>query len=278
MENKALQTASNDSLEQLEQRKKEYIGLISNDEEKEFVDCFFLTPIRDSSVKVISKVIHEITELRLFVGAIKDVDSKQIQFEAQTIAKNYSFLTLEEIQLAFKLFSQNKLMPLDRVLNYPNFSSLFISQIINSYIEYRQDLINQLNNRKKPLIEYKPSAIEQEEDMRYMIEEVHKLINEGTYYIVLLNTVFNFLYRTKRINPTKEELYEASRYADKKYLAKKATQTAQVADLLSGNHKPKNKEHCIETFTREFCLIKYFKIKPLSEILNEITENDFNKQ
>lgn len=262
-------------LEQFNQRKSEYLELTTNEEEKTFLDVFFSMPIKDLSVNVISKVIESITELRLFVGAIKDVAPEQIQFEAQTIVKNYPFLTLDEIALAFKLFTQNKLLPLDRILNYPNFSSLFISQIINSYIEYRAALIDTLNNRKKPQIEYKPSPVEQAEDMRYMIREVNKLINEGEYYIVLLNTVFNYLYRTNKITPTKDELYQASRYADDKYLNKKRSENTRIADIEFGFHKSKDKEHCIETFTREYCLIKYFESKPIEEILKDVNENDF---
>lgn len=277
MENKPQRIPSKNLPEQYTRHKNEYIELTTNNDEKEFVHCFFLVPIKESSIKVIPKVIEAITNLRLFVGAIKDVDAKQIQIEAQTIVQNYSFLTLEEISLAFKLFTQNKLIPLDRILNYPNFSSLFISQIINSYIDYRAELIDALNNRKKPLIEYRPSATEQASDMRYMIQEVHKLITQKEYYIVLLNTVFNYFYRTKKIAPTKDELYEASRYADEKYLNKKHKQNTRIADIEFGFHKAKDKDHCIETFTREYCLIKYFANKPLEEILNDVTENDFKK-
>lgn len=275
--NKALQTHSKNLPEQSKQLKNDYLKLTTNEEEKEFLDCFFLTPIKDSSVAILPKVIEDVTQLRLFVGAIKDVDSKQIQFEAQTIVKNFPFLTLDEISLAFKLFTQNKLMPLDRVLNYPNFSSLFISQIINSYIEYRRALIDELKNRKKPQIEYRPSAAEQAQDMKYMINEVANLIKTKQYYIVILNTVFNFLYRIGRLKPSQEDIYNGAKYADDKYAVGRSSRIVRLDDVLTGNHVSGDKEHMLETFTREYCLKRYFASKPLSEILNEVTENDFNK-
>ena len=277
MENKALQAPSKNSLKQYKERKKEYLEITTNEEEKEFLNCFFLETIKNSTAKIISKIIDEITALRLFVGAIKDVDPTQIQFEADAIVKNYPFLTLDEIALAFKLFTQNKLIPLATILNYPNFSSLFISQIINSYIEYRMVLIAQLDERKKPQIEYKPSVAEKIADMRYLITEVHRLMNEDAYYVLMLNTVFNFFYRTKRIVPSQEELHRASRYADDKYLTKRATQNTLLADIASGNYKPKDRNHCVETFTREYCLKQYFESKPMEDILNDVNENDFNK-
>ena len=245
--------------------------MAQTDEEKGFLDCFFTLPVKSLPTSAIRRVVQEVTNLRMFVGAIKDVASEQIQFEAQTVVQNYSFLTLEEIALARRLFTQNKLIPLNTILNYPNFNSLFISQILNSYIDYRKVLLDELNRRKKPLIEYKPSATQQVKDMQYMVEEVFKAIEQDQYYILLLNTVFNYFYRTKKIAPMQDELYEASRYADKKYLDKKASQTGLLGDMSIG----RDKDHLLQTFTREWCLKKHFFGKQLSDILNEIKEDEF---
>lgn len=263
---------------QLEKQRATYLNLTTNDAEKNFVLAFMgeTAIIKDAPLLQSNEyLVKKISELRLFMGTTKDVDSKQLKFESDCVRNNYSFLRLEEIDLAFTLFKQGKLLPLKDLPNYPNFSSLFVSQILNAYVLIRANMIDTLSKRNlyeetKKL----PEPQHQVTDMQYMITQVAKELKENVNYSFLLNTVYAYLYRTQKISPTQQDIDAACKYADRKYLIYTQTRSTTLDDIMNGLNG-KDKAYLLETYARECFLKFFFDQTDLQKILDSVVISDF---
>jgi hypothetical protein len=200
--------------------------------------------------------------------------ARELTLISQFVVSNYSNLTTDEISLAIDLSLTNKLDCDVRTFN--SFSPMYVSRILNAYIEYRQQLYDEIYERKvreeeKKKIEEKPSPEKRMVSMKDLILyfwEQYK--GEG-----VVNDHFNILYdyfkRTNQFNLTKELIDEALEYGKEM----SETHVANYFTDLLSKEKP-NKENITKRFARNYCVQKKFsEIEDIDTIVSKVTINHF---
>lgn len=112
----------------------------------------------------------------LTIGKREELLPQIIVLIGKYIIEYYPQITLSEIKLAIDLSVMGKLNVGAEC--YDNFSPMYVSKILNSYLEYKGQLVNELNKKKAKLEqnEYKP--IPQSELDLLMIENIKKCFSD----------------------------------------------------------------------------------------------------
>jgi len=200
--------------------------------------------------------------------------ARELALISQFIISNYANITTDEISLAIDLSLTNKLDVDVRTFN--SFSPMYVSRILNAYIEYRQQLYDEIYERKvrdeaKKKMEEKPSPEKRMVSMKDLILyfwEQYK--NEGEVKD-LFNVLYDYFKRTNQLNLTKELIDEAMEYGKEKsenYVSNHYT------DIL-GKEKT-DKEYFRKRFARNYCVQKKFsECEDIDIIVSKVTINHF---
>lgn len=226
----------------------------------------------------VNKLIDVLAKWRWMSGInAYNQDENEIGQELALISKfilsNYSTISLDEISLAIDLSLTDKLNVDVRTFN--TFSPMYVSRILNAYLEYKRRLYNDMMDRKdranaKKELEKKATP---QEKMEAMVDLIHYFYeqykSEGTINDYF-NTLYNYLRRTKRLNPSKEVVEEAMEYG--KSMAKEHINSFFGKGIA--DEKP-NKENIEKRFARNYCVQKYFDGVDINEVTSTIKINEF---
>jgi len=173
-------------------------------------------------------------------------------------------ITLKEISLAIKLSLQNKLSV--DVECYGNFSPLYISKILNSYLDYSQETMQNINWRKKSYDNMLPPP-KDERTYEQKVESTKKVIlfysdwvkTKDTYVGDYNNVIWEFLKRLGKLDPTKVNLEEAEQWADDRIKLESITTQAKVFSKLSYEKKENEFKKFRKLYGRYFVMKKIFR-------------------
>ena len=252
--------------------------------------------IRDFDENDTKELIDVISKWRYYTGCTKDVTAQDFVVIAMFIGKNWDNLTLDEINLIIDLSMVGKLNV--DANTYGNFSPMYVSRIIQAYLDYKKELLLEILQRRdeheqKELAEHstKPIPEESMENMIYIIKAEYERYNQHSVVSDPFNIVFNFLKRTKRLVIDKELTNQALEYANR--MAKTALieqtlsengQIREISAVMSDdeyrlNDKQKeNKDNLVKRYARNYCVEKYFSIKNIDEIIESITLKEFQDE
>ena len=189
-------------------------------------------------------------------------------------------ITLKEISLAIKLSLQNKL-GVD-VECYGNFSPLYISKILNSYIDYSKETMQNIGWRKKSYDNMLPPP-KDERTYEQKVEAIKKVIlfysdwvkTKDTYVGDYNNVIWEFLKGLGMLDPTKVNLEEAEQWADDRIKLESITTQAKVFSKLSYEKKELEFKKFRKLYGRYYVMKKIFReIENVQEFINNI----YNKQ
>ena len=173
-------------------------------------------------------------------------------------------ITLKEISLAIKLSLQNKLSV--DVECYGNFSPLYISKILNSYLDYSQETMQNINWRKKSYDNMLPPP-KDERTYEQKVEATKKVIlfyadwvkTKDTYVGDYNEVVWEFLKGLGMLDPTKVNLEEAEQWADDRIKLESITTQAKVFSKLSHEKKELEFKKFRKLYGRYYVMKKIFR-------------------
>jgi len=190
------------------------------------------------------------------------------------IQNNYSYLTPQELNTAIELSLTDKLN-ID-VKTYNSFSPMYISRILNAYIDYRKLVFNQVNERKnKEILQIElDSPVTAEFKMSEMIELI-RYIHQQYIETGKVNDVFNVLYnyfkRTNRIVLDKLIIAEAMAYGKKQM----EIHLNETYGLNLKSRETPDTDLITKRFARNYCVDKYFQGLNLEILISSIKLNEF---
>ena len=124
------------------------VGFTRNETEKRF-----LSSLNDKTIEYYktkedyTRLIQVVTKWRIMLGLSKDMSEEELKINVQFIKNSYGKLTTKEIELAMDLSLQGRLGVDPQP--YGNFSPLYISKILNAFVEKHDEQINALLQRKR---------------------------------------------------------------------------------------------------------------------------------
>lgn len=185
-------------------------------------------------------------------------------------------ITIKEISLAIKLSLQNKL-GVD-IECYGNFSPLYISKILNAYIDYSKETMQNISWRKKSYESMLPPP-KDERTYEQKVESTKKVIlfyadwvkTKDTYVGDYNNVIWEFLKRLGLLDPNKVNLEEAEQWADDRIKLESITTQAKVFSKLSHEKKEIEFKKFRKLYGRYFVMKKIFReIENVQDWLNNI--------
>jgi hypothetical protein len=203
----------------------------------------------------------------------EDDIAQELILISKFLIENYPKLNLEEISLAINLSLTNKLNVDVRTFN--SFSPMYISRILNAYLDYKRSIYNELRERQERInskneLEKKATP---EDRLFAMRELLHHFYDEYKSIGVVndyFNVLYNFLRKTKRLNPSKEIVDKAMKYGESKC---NEHINSYFANAI-GNDKP-DKQLIIKRFARNYCVQNLFDTINIDELASNLNYMEF---
>lgn len=244
-------------------------------------DSYKLSEAR-TNIPVSNAIRATVTKWRFQTGSGRDLDEQgnQLNIESTFLVENYPSLTVHELDWCVLLFTTRKL-PLDykRYPNYPNFTMMFMAEILDAFIVYKDNLakaIVQKMDKDRPIS--KPTPKQNRDAMIWMIQHVKEQLDKNLDYVYLLNEVYNYLRRTKKLLINQIMIDAAKKFAQEKYTRVKSDDNILVKfirnDFLSKNEK----DNIQQLFAREHCVRWYLQTHKMDAIEKSVTEKEFHEK
>jgi hypothetical protein len=264
-----------------QKQKTSLLEVVKNQEEYDFVNAMATMPLnmmKELEPKTHESVIDLLGKWRWMSGVSSvNQDEDEIATELALISKfvmnNYDSLSLEEISLAIDLSLVDKLNCDVRTFN--TFSPMYVSRILNAYIEYRRRMYNELSllkerKEEEKELSRKPTPQERRDGMVEFIQYLYDKHKANEEFEDLFSTVFFFLKRTNRITLSKEDISEALEYGN--HRANEYVLTHFDKALKS--EKP-DKENLKKRFARHYSLQKFFDRIDINALISSIETKEF---
>lgn len=210
------------------------------------------------------------------LGLTGKISDKDIYALTKLTKELFPNLTVKDIQLAIKLSLQNKL-GVD-VECYGNFSPLYISRILNAYIDFYKEKMQEIVWRKKsmqnmlePPKEEKPYE-ERLKSMKGVILYYGNWVKNNDSYIGdYNNSVWEFFKRLGLVTPDKINLQEAEDWADNRIKLEAMTTQAKMFSKLTPERKEQEFVKFRRLYGRYYVMKKIFReIENIEDWLNKL--------
>jgi hypothetical protein len=197
------------------------VGFTRNEIEKRFLSSLNDKTIEHYKTKEdYTRLIQIVTKWRIMLGLSKDMSEEELKINVQFIKNSYGKLTAKEIELAIDLSLQGHLGVDPQP--YGNFSPLYISKILNAFVEKHNEKINALLQRKRQAeIDAKRNEVDNRTPMeiaqsiKNFIQDWGKRVRDSDKYYGDFNySVWNFLNAGGYIEPDDDTLKAAKEFAD----------------------------------------------------------------
>jgi len=203
----------------------------------------------------------------------EDDVAKELVLIAKFITTNYSNISIDEIRLCIDLSLTDKLDVDVRTFNI--FSPMYVSRILNAYIQYRRHILQPVSERKqlsdaKKEFEKMPSPEEKLDSMKELISYFYEEYKNKGIVNDYFSTIYLFLRRNKLIVIPKEIIDEALVYG--KNMATKHIN--DFFDNVAVNERP-TPEILQKRYSRNYCVQKHFDTNSLETILSKLSINHF---
>ena len=236
---------------------------IRTKEEGDIVKACEDVRIRDIKKSDAERLIEVVGKWGFYMGASTRQSSEDILLLCKFLRDNYSALTISEINLSINLNLKGEL---GKNEFFGHLSPLYISEVLNAYLEYKQEIIKPLIQRRER-DSYTPTPeLSKEENHKMICEaikyEYSKFI-KGQDITDVLSIIYNFLYKSKRLTITDELSDMATKHATTTMQRLKNKAGKNVGDLIQLSQTP---DMQFQTFFRQYLLMDLFsKINDVDE-------------
>ena len=246
--------------------------------EVEVVNAFYSISVYQSETDYTNQLIDLLARWRWMSGinsANQDEDdmAKELILMASFFKKNYHKLTLEEVSLAIDLSLTNKLDVDVRTFN--SFSPMYISKILNAYIDYRNGIVFDLKSKsdrlkEKELVEKKSTPQEKMDGVIDLIKYLYDKYKEDGVVDDYFGTLYSFMKRINKMNPSEATIQEAKEYG--KEMAR--NKNNNLLDNLKLENS--NSEYAEKRYERNYYIQKYFKTFGIDNLISSINISHFD--
>lgn len=220
-----------------------------------------------------SSLLEYIAKTRMLLGMPKDYNNKEeLVIATQFVHNNYGGLTTKEYELAFNLFIMQKYDT--DVQFYGMLSPLFISQVLNEYLNYKKSKIADAKmRREKAILEEdekskEPTKEQKAETQKVIIKEFWNDWKQKGDFTDILSLSYKFFDKNKdlfKFNFDAKKVIDAQVWAIEKMIQDRSK---------GGFFKYNDKDEILQKkkYCRIWCVMDYFsRFENVDEILNLIT-------
>jgi len=258
---------------QLQKQSLSFVKHCFNNEELNLVKCAF-----SEKPYSLESLIDVLSKWRWMLGINSNNQSeddlaKELILLAQFVSTNYKSINIEELNLAIDLSLTDRLECDVRTFNA--FSPMYISRVLNAYLQYKRNIIREIAERKQKddLKEIEKKELTPREKMDAMIDLIKYLYDDYKKNDVVndyFNTLYNYFRRTNRIKPTKDNIDNAIKNAK---IETNKHINSYFANALK-EEKP-NKDYLEKRFARNYCVKLYFDEIDLDNLISSISIKEF---
>ena len=243
------------------------MGFTRNEIEKRFLSSLNDKTIEHYKTKEdYTRLIQVVTKWRIMLGLSKDMSEEELKINVQFIKNSYGKLTAKEIELAIDLSLQGRL-GVD-AQPYGNFSPLYISKILNAFVDKHNEQINALLQRKRQAeIDAKRNEVDKRTPMeiadsvKNFITDWGKRVRENDrYYGDYNHSVWNFLNAGGFIEPDDDTLKAAKEFADAEHRKTEELESRNVfMKAMRGFQKEQEVKKRKEMYGRFYVMRAFFR-------------------
>lgn len=234
-------------------------------------------PLGMNQAEYMVNLIDVLAEWRWMAGVStngnEDDMAQELAMISKFITENYPNLKSEEFKLAINMSLTNRLDVDVRTFNV--FSPMYVSRILNAYIEhkqrvYREIRIRQERDEERKELQKQPTQSEKWESMVDMVKYLYETYKAQGYVKDHFTILFDYLKRNNKLNLSKAQIDEAMQYAKER--AKKHEPTT-YEKLFSKDDS--DKVYIEKMYARNYCIQKLFDEIGVDGVIAKIELNDF---
>lgn len=277
---KELKAVQYNQLQTQSQRRNPLTGdWIKNTEQLQIAKRYDHPRINTFDNAKMNQLLKVVGKWRVFIGVQNEAQPEELVMLTKFIHKEYgAIFSLPEIEDCIDLSVTGKLNV--DAKPYNSFSPLYVSTILNAYIEYRNEKIAEIRKEQdrweiEQKEAYKRSPEYALELLKEHIVSVFLSIESGKEFFDYGNVLSKWLVSTKRITVNDEERQNAKDFANKKIESEKELNTNSMKSGIRKNLIMSNPEDNFEMYYREYFTRKYFsKYKNVGEIIQTLSLKD----
>jgi len=225
------------------------------------------------------ELIKAITSWRLHLGIREKMSDEELIINMTFLKDSYPNISLEDIRLAIR-YSLNGTLGVSAEA-FGAFSPLYISRILNAYIDYRKDQIVVLNQRKKYLEvmnreEPEPSYQEKVITRKNTLKWYYERVSESDNYVAdFQNQVWDFLNRKQLLLPDEIDWEDAEQKAEILTNRNVYSTFAKVMANLRPDKKEEEKKMLKELYGRYYIIKQFFeKVTDINMWIDAFSDED----
>lgn len=228
---------------------------IRTNEEKEVVKACEDVRIKEINKTDAERLIEVVGKWGFYMGASSRQSSEDILLLCKFLRDNYSSLTINEINLAINLSLRGSL---GKNEFFGHLSPLYISQVLNAYLDYKQEIVKPLIQRKERDSYTSPPELTKEENYKMIcgaIKNEYRKFKAGRDVNDMFSIIYDFMEKSGRLS-TNEELVESARDYASKMVQKLKTKTEKnFGDLIQSSQ---SEDAQFKSYYRAYILMDLF--------------------
>ena len=261
----------------LTKQKGTLISYCQTKNESSIVNAMYSLQVYESESDYIKCLIDYLAEWRWMAGInnqqTEDELAQELVMLAKFVSENYPIMKREEFKLAVSM-SLTNMLDVD-VRTFNTFSPMYVSRILNSYLEQKRKVVKEVRERKdsddlKKDLGKQPT---QQEKMDSMVELItylydgYKEVGEVKDYF---NTLYNYLKRTNKISIPKQQVDEAMQYGKLKAIKYEPSTYEKLFEKKESDNSSIEKR-----YARNYCIQKLFDVIGLDGMIAKVELKDF---
>lgn len=269
-----LQASTKLEMQSRKQKVNSLIKYVKNEDEKQIVQALDDVKIKEITREDADRLIEVVGKWGFYMGSSARLSSDDILLLCKFLKDNYNFLTINEINLAISL---NLKGALGKIEYYGNLSPLYMSQVLNSFLEYRKENLQPLLERKDR-DDVKPTPQLNKGELVKMTQDALRLeyskFIKGEVVDDLFSIVYTYLDKNNKLNLSDDSKRKAFAFAQKMLSNENTRQAKNLGDLIR-NAVQKDDTIRFEKYFQNGILMDFFsKIESVDDLVNSVNINE----
>lgn len=269
-----LQASSKLEMQSTKQRANSLINYATTGEEIEIIKALGDIRLKEITKEEADRLIELVGKWAFYMGSTSRLSSDDILMLSKFLKDNYGFLTINEIHLAISL---NMKGHLGRIEYYGNLTPLFMSNVLNAYVEHKHECIKPVLERKAK-DDLPPTPKMTDEETLAMTKDAFRLeyakYKKNGVIDDLFSIIYTFIDKNNRIIQRDGLKEEAFSYAQKMLQRDSVKEAKNLGDLI---RNAVNKDDTIrfEKHFQNYIVIDLFsRINNIEEYVSGISINE----
>lgn len=227
-----LQASTKLEMQSRKQKVNSLTKYAKNDDERQIVQALDDVKIKEITREDADRLIEVVGKWGFYMGSSARLTSDDILLLCKFLKDNYNFLTINEINLAISL---NLKGALGRNEYYGNLSPLYMSQVLNAFIEYRKENLQPIFDRKERDEIKAPPQLNRDELLKMTKDAIlleYSKFKKGEVVDDLFSIVYTYLSKNNRLNTSEEGKKKAFAFAQKMIASDNYKEARNLGDLI----------------------------------------------